>query len=206
MKLILPSVEVISPIDGNVIMKHLESCGRVCYKSEDLVKDGSADIFVSKIIKSAHESVIEHHSITVKFTCSRACSHQLVRHRLASYSQESQRYCNYTRDKFGGDIIFIQPQQFNNWDTDTQTTFKHSLMLSEINYNLLISKGLVAQDARNILPNACKTEVMVTMNLRNWRHFFKERTSKHAQDEIRFLAIELLTEFKKELPVIFGDI
>ena len=207
MKLIDPYIEIMSPIDGQAIMKLLELAGRTCYKSEDLIKTDSCDRFVGAILSKHHESVIEHASITVKFIGSRAMSHQLVRHRIASYSQESQRYCNYTRDKFGGDIIFIKPRKYDGWSTDTQEVFDDALSVAESNYNYLVQDcKLQPQDARDVLPNACKTEVVVTMNLRSWRHFFKMRTDKHAQDEIRYLANLVLTEFKKELPVIFGDI
>ena len=206
MKLIDPYVEIISPIDGKAIMKHLEICGRVCYKSENLIKDESCDVFLSKILSSAHESVIEHHSITVKVVGSRSMSHQLVRHRIASYSQESQRYCNYTRDKFGDDLVFIKPRKYDSWNVNVQSWFDKSLIDAEETYSNLIKSGLQAQDAREVLPNACKTEVIVTMNLRSWRHLLKMRTDLHAQDQIRFLANELLDKFKQELPVIFGDL
>ena len=206
MKLIDPSIEILSPIDGKAIMKLLEKAGRTCYKSEDLITDNSCDKFVGAILSKHHESVIEHVSITVKFIGSRSMSHQLVRHRIASYSQESQRYCNYTRNKFGGDIIFIKPIKYDGWDFNTQGLFDGALSIAETHYQELIAAGLQAQDARDVLPNACKTEVVATMNLRSWRHFFKMRTDVHAQDEIRFLANQLLAEFKKELPIIFGDL
>ena len=206
MKYIDPYIEILTPIDSKAIMLHLEQCGRVCYKSESLIKDNSCDVFLSKILSSAHESVIEHYSITVKLVGSRAMSHQLVRHRLASYSQESQRYCNYTKDKFGNDIVFIKPIKYNSWNTIVQGWFDDSLKQAEADYYKYIEAGLQAQDARAILPNACKTEIIVTMNLRSWRHFIKMRTDAHAQDEIRFLASLVLTEFKSKLPVIFGDL
>jgi thymidylate synthase (FAD) len=206
MNLIEPSVEIITPIDGDSIIKHIERCGKVCYKSEDTIKDGSCNTFVKKILESEHESVVEHFAVTVRFTCSRACSHQLVRHRMASYSQESQRYVNYSRGKFGSQITFIKPLDFETMTTEQQFKYKIALEDSEKAYLNLISAGLKPQQARGILPNDTKTEVVTTMNLRSWRHFFKLRTDKHAQLEIRTLANKLLTEFKTNIPVIFDDL
>jgi thymidylate synthase (FAD) len=206
MKLIEPSCEILSPIDGNAIMKHIELCGRVCYKSENLINDESCDIFVGKILSSAHESVIEHFGITFKFTGTRGMSHQLVRHRIASYSQESSRYCNYTRKKFGDDIVFIKPMKFDNWSKAQQDIYKNSLEQAETAYKALIAAGSQAQDARGVLPTDLKTEVVCTMNLRTLRHFLKTRTDPHAQLEIRFLANDLLKKLKAELPVLFNDI
>jgi thymidylate synthase (FAD) len=204
--LIEPSVEVITPINGEEIIKHIERCGKVCYKSEDTIKDGSCNTFVKKILESEHESVVEHFAVTVRFTCSRACSHQLVRHRIASYSQESQRYVNYSRGKFGRQITFIKPLDFDSMSIEQQFKYKLALEDCEKAYLSLTELGLKPQQARGILPNDTKTEVVVTMNLRSWRHFFKLRTDKHAQLEIRTLANNLLAEFKKNIPIIFDDL
>jgi thymidylate synthase (FAD) len=204
--LVDPSVEIITPISGEEIIKHIEQCGKVCYKSEDTIKDGSCNTFVKKILESEHESVVEHFSVTVRFTCSRACSHQLVRHRIASYSQESQRYVNYSRGKFGNQITFIKPLDFDSMTIEQQFKYKIALEDSERSYMSLISLGLKPQQARGVLPNDTKTEVIVTMNLRSWRHFFKLRTDKHAQLEIRTLASNLLNEFKANIPVVFEDL
>ena len=109
MKIISPSFEILTPLDGKTILKHIELCGRVCYKSEDKITDTSAAAFVAGIIKRGHEAVLEHFNITVKFSCDRGVSHELVRHRLASYCQESTRYCNYSKEGFGGEITVIRP-------------------------------------------------------------------------------------------------
>lgn len=201
-----PSVEVITPINGEEIIKHIERCGKVCYKSEDTIKDGSCNTFVKKILESEHESVVEHFAVTVRFTCSRACSHQLVRHRIASYSQESQRYVNYSRGKFGNQITFIKPLDFDSMSIEQQFRYKIALQDCERAYLSLTALGLKPQQARGVLPNDTKTEVVVTMNLRSWRHFFKLRTDKHAQLEIRTLANNLLAEFKNNIPAIFDDL
>lgn len=109
MKIISPSFEILTPLDGQAVLKHIELCGRVCYKSEDKITDTSASTFVASIIKRGHEAVLEHYDITVKFICDRGVSHELVRHRLASYCQESTRYCNYSKDGFGREITVIKP-------------------------------------------------------------------------------------------------
>lgn len=113
MKIISPSVEIMTPVDGNAVLKHIEQCGRVCYKSEELATDTSAADFVRRIIKRGHEAVLEHFNITIKFICDRGVSHEIVRHRLASYCQESTRYCNYSKDGFGGEITVIRPCFFD---------------------------------------------------------------------------------------------
>lgn len=109
MRIIEPSVEILTPIDGEAILKMLEAVGRTCYKSEDKIHEGSAEKFISNIVKRGHEAVIEHYNITVKFICDRGVTHEIVRHRLASYCQESTRYCNYANDKFNGEITVIKP-------------------------------------------------------------------------------------------------
>ena len=109
MKIISPSFEILTPLDGQAILKHIELCGRVCYKSEDKITDTNAVTFVASIIKRGHEAVLEHFNITIKFICDRGVSHELVRHRLASYCQESTRYCNYSKEGFGGEITVIRP-------------------------------------------------------------------------------------------------
>lgn len=109
MKIINPYTEILTPLDGQGILQHIELCGRVCYKSEDKITDTSAAKFVAGIIKRGHEAVLEHFDITVKFVCDRGVSHEIVRHRMASYCQESTRYCNYSKDVFGSEITVIRP-------------------------------------------------------------------------------------------------
>ncbi len=207
MKIIKPSVEIITP--DQVIkdqMLTIELAGRNCYKSEDKICDGSADKMIGMLRMKKHLSVLEHGNITVRFIGSRAMSHQLVRHRIAAYSQESQRYCNYSKGKFGNEVVFIEPIGFNDWEDIQKAVFKESLADSEEYYRELVSTGLKAEDARGVLPNQAKTEVVVTMNIRTWMHFFEMRCDKHAQSEIRFLAKALLVKFNDLLPVVFEDL
>ncbi len=205
MKIIAPYHEIISKIDGAEMLRNIELCGRVCYKSEDRITDGSAEKFVGMILKSGHESVLEHEKITVRFVCDRGVTHEIVRHRIASYSQESTRYCNYSKDKFGGEITFIRPC-FWAEDDEKFTVWKETMQSIEDSYVKLISLGAKPEEARSILPNSVKTEIMVTMNLREWRHFFKLRTAERAHPQIREVAIPLLNELKGLVPVIFDDI
>ncbi|MGN1317608.1 MAG: FAD-dependent thymidylate synthase [Lachnospirales bacterium] len=209
MRIIEPYYVIEEEIDALKIMRTIERAGRTCYKSEHNISDGSAEKFISNILKLGHESVIEHEKITVRFICDRGVTHELVRHRIASYSQESTRYCNYTNDKFGNELTFIKPCF---WDENTEDgkakmeVFKESLKDIEEKYFKLIEMGAKPEEARSILPNSLKTEIVVTMNLREWRHYFKLRTSERAHPQIREISNMLLNELKEKLPVIFGDL
>lgn len=205
MKIIKPYIIVESDIDGNKILEHIEKAGRVCYKSEDKISEKSAEKFIDNILKRGHESVIEHVSLTVRVVCDRGVSHEIVRHRIASYSQESTRYCNYSSDKFGNELTYIQPCFWEENDK-RYIMWKETMRLIEKNYNELISLGAKPQEARDILPNSIKTEVIITMNLREWRHFLKLRTSLAAHPQMREVALMIYNEFSKKIPIIFDDI
>lgn len=205
MKIVKPSHEIMTPIDGEKILKHIEQCGRVCYKSEHKVDETSYLTFAKNIVKRGHEAVIEHFSISVKFTCDRGVSHEIVRHRLASYCQESTRYCNYSKDQFSGEITVIKPLYLDE-NTDGYRMWKRSCENAETAYFDLLDYGLTPQEARAVLPNSLKTEIVMTANLREWRHFLKLRTSQAAHPQIREIAIPLLEEFKQLIPILFDDI
>ena len=209
MKVIKPSAEILFPKTKELateILKVVELAGRNCYKSEDKICEGSYNKMIGMLRMKKHESVMEHGNITVRMIGSRAFTHQLVRHRLAAYSQESQRYCNYSKGKFGNVVTFIEPEEFHSWDNEVKDAFTVGLFSSEKCYQELIKNGSKAEDARGVLPNACKTEIVVTMNLRSWRHFFKMRCDKHAQAEIRNLAKSLLKDMYNLMPIIFEDL
>jgi len=208
MKIINASVEFYEPIDGQAILKHIEKCGRVCYKSEDKIQEESAEKFVAGIIKRGHEAVLEHKSFTVKFTCDRGVSHEIVRHRLAAYCQESTRYCNYSGDKFGNEITVIEPCYLDKRSSDifNYNFWRASCEQAEKSYFELLHRGMTPQEARAVLPNSLKTEVVMTANLREWRHFFKLRCSEAAHPQMREIAIKLLHLCQSEVPVIFDDI
>lgn len=205
MKEIRPSFEIMDDIDGAKILQKLERCGRVCYKSEDKITEGSAEKFIGMILKSGHESVLEHEKLTVKFICDRGVTHEIVRHRIASYSQESTRYCNYSKDKFGNELTFIRPCFWAD-DSEEYAVWKQAMEEIEKTYVKLISFGAKPEEARSILPNSLKTEIVCTMNLREWRHFFRLRTAERAHPQIREISVALLDELKKRIPVIFDDI
>ena len=201
----LPEVKLIKLLDSKDIMSTIEKAGRICYKSEGLIKEGSADKFIGGIIKRGHESVIEHISISAIIITDRATSHQIVRHRIASYSQESQRYCNYSKDKFDNEITFIEPV-FWNEESIIKSAWLDAMNNAAKSYFELIALGAKPEQARTVLPNSTKTELVMTMNLREWRHFLKLRTSEAADPQIREIAEMLLAQLNDYLPVIFNDI
>ena len=205
MRIIKPSFEILGNPNPSAILQNIETFGRVCYKSEGLITGDSAEPFIRRIIKSGHESVIEHEKITVKFVCDRGVTHEIVRHRIASYSQESTRYCNYSREKFGNELTFIKPVF---WPEDSQEykVWEKQMQLIEDNYLKLIQLGATPEQARSILPNSLKTEIVVSMNLREWRHFFRLRTSNRAHPQMREVSIPLFKKLCEMLPPIFDDI
>lgn len=210
MKIIKPDVQFITPIDGATILKRLEQCGRVCYKSEDKITEGSAEKFVAGIIKRGHEAVLEHCSFTVKFICDRGVSHEIVRHRMASYCQESTRYCNYGKGKFGEEITVIEPcffhDQHSDQDWENYQKWEAAMADAEAWYMELLQNGATPQEARSVLPNSLKTEVVMTANIREWRHFLKLRCSPAAHPQMREVALILLDKVHWLIPVCFDDI
>ena len=205
MKIIKPDVQFITPIDGATILKRLEQCGRVCYKSEDKITEGSAEKFVAGIINRGHGAVLEHCSFTVKFICDRGVSHEIVRHRLASYCQESSRYCNYSKDGFGGEITVIQPCYLATFGAGYQM-WKEACEAAETAYFNMLNFGCSPQEARAVLPNSLKTEVVMTANIREWRHFLKLRCSPAAHPQMREVALILLEKVHDLIPVCFDDV
>lgn len=193
----------------------IEESGRTCYKSEDKITHESAKPFAEMILKRGHESVIEHAYATVRFICDRGVSHEIVRHRIASYSQESTRYCDYNN----GQVAFVIPpwcktveaglfEMFSKFpDNDVAENQWLSAMLdAENRYKQLRELGWKPEQARSVLPNSLKTEIVMSANLREFRHFFKLRTSNAAHPQMREVARPLLEEFKHQIPIIFDDI
>lgn len=196
MEFIKPSYEIIDELNGQAIIKKIEKCGRVCYKSEARITDDSAEKFIRGIIKSGHESVLEHVSFSVRFIVSRAIANEIVRHRIASYSQESTRYCNYK-----GGIKIVIPKAAEN-----DKNYKLMCSQAEKQYQQMLNEGYRPEIARGILPNDLKTELIMSANLREWRHFFKLRAESHAHPELRRITVPLLKELIEKLPAVFGDI
>lgn len=205
MKVLKPSVEFVTPVNGAIILQRLEECGRVCYKSEDKITDGSAEKFIRGIIKSGHEAVLEHCSFTVKWIVDRGISHELVRHRLAAYCQESTRYCNYGKDRFENEITVIEPFYLNRGTNGYQTWYEACIAAEKAYFDLL-EFGCTPQEARAVLPTCLKTEVVMTADIREWRHFFRLRCSKAAHPQMREVALQLLDMCCERMPVLFEDI
>ena len=207
MKVIQPKFIIEDHIDGDEILKKIEKSGRTCYKSENKITAASSKKFVQRLIETGHESVIEHEKVTVRLICDRGVTHEIVRHRLASYSQESTRYCNYSNQKYGQEITVIEPCFWGkDKDKEKYNIWEKVLIEAEKAYLKLIELGATPQEARSVLPNSLKTEIVMTMNLREWRHFFKLRTANAAHPQMREIARPLLDEFKKIIPVLFDDI
>lgn len=212
MIVVKPSIEILSTTDYETILKKIERIGRVCYKSEDKIKEDSAEGFIRGIIKRGHESVIEHESISVKVTCDRGVTHEIVRHRIASYSQESTRYCNYTADKFSNQISCIDLATGFQYDLNDEGDRKKyeiwncAMEAAEKYYFEMIQAGAKPEEARSILPNSLKTEIVMTMNMREWRHFIRLRGSKAAHPQIREITEMIQKEFAERYPVFFSDL
>ena len=205
MQIIQPSVEIMSAVDGQAILRQLELVGRTCYKSEGLISDTSAETFVRKLIARGHEAIIEHESISVRFICDRGVSHELVRHRLASYAQESTRYCNYSKSQFNSEITVIKPC-FLLEGTEAYEDWEWAMYRAECAYFELLDIGLSPQEARCVLPNSLKTEVVMTANLREWRTVLRLRCSKAAHPQMREVMLMLLEKLHVAIPVVFDDI
>ena len=230
MKIIEPKYEILTEIseDGIKELQQIERVARVCYKSEDkIIPDGSsAKKLVGFLVKQGHEAMLEHSQLSVLFTCDRAIANELVRHRIASFAQESTRYCNYAGEKFGGELSFIRPyyipckpkedaireaasseelkeleknyQMYNAWYWNCDD--------AEKSYKTLVSFGMRPEQARCVLPLCLKTEIVVTANYREWRNIFKLRTPVAAHPQMRELMCPLLLELQKKIPVVFDDI
>lgn len=214
MRFVKPSFDIITNIDEEIILKNIERAGRTCYKSEERITETSARSFVSGIVKSGHHSVIEHEGFSVRFICDRGVTHEMVRHRLCAFSQESTRYVLY-KDK----IEFIIPpwtnidpektigENLNNNKNDKATCkWIEAMMDASYHYKYLINKGWKAQQARSVLPNSLKTEIVMTCNVREWLHVFNLRCAKAAHPQMREIMLLLLKEVHERIPVIFDDV
>ena len=195
MQVIKSSVELVNPMSYKEALNITELATRVCYKSEDKMKEGSAEKLIKGIIKSKHFGCLEHVNLTVKFICDRACSHQLVRHRLMSFNQKSQRYCKEDN------LEVIKPEGLEN-----TSLWLESCRQAENAYAELIRRGEKPEVARGVLPNSTATEIYATANLREWRHFFELRCDSPAHPQMRELVIPLLKEMSEVIPIVFDDL
>ena len=228
MKVIDQSFEFAAPVDPEQLLDTIERAYRICYLSEP---NGNRDEFIKSKIGAGHESPLEHGSISVIVTTNRGVTHEIVRHRLASYCQESTRYCNYSKDRLGNQITFIRPvwcdeSIIGEWDWDKwkkleydmahnhkpenyELNWLHNCLSTESDYMHLISSGYTPQQARNVLNNSVAARIMITMNIREWRHFFKLRaigTTGKPHPEMQQIATLIMNEFKKKIPALFDDL
>jgi thymidylate synthase (FAD) len=204
LRIIKPSFEILTNVDTDKVLRDLSEAGRTCYKSSTPPTKESNILFVKNIIKRGHESVLEHFSISVRVICDRGVSHEIVRHRLFSFSQESQRYVNYKGE--GIEVISpcfwkIDSEEYKIWETACKS--------AENSYMRLISRKVAPEQARTILPNSTKMELVMTANLREWRHFFKVRAegiTGKPHPQMLELSLPMLEKFKELLPPVFEDI
>lgn len=215
------SYEILTPIskDGLSELQLIEKSARTCYKSEDRIKEdgSSARIMIQNLIKNGHEAMLEHSMLSVLFSVDRGVSHEIVRHRLASFAQSSTRYCNYSNDKFKNEITVIDITNGIARDTKMRdlsiesilkiiTEWHEAMDDAECHYMKMIELGATPQIARSVLPNSVKTDLVVTANYREWRNIFKLRTDIAAHPQMREIMISLLLDLKSKLPIIFDDI
>lgn len=205
MKIIDPSVELINSPSYATALNTLEIAGRTCYQSEGKMTDDSAEDFIRRIIRRGHESVLEHVCVTVKFTCDRGVSHEIVRHRIGAYSQESTRYCNYSGDKFGNEITVILPDYWKKNDKQLNL-WLDVCDWAERQYMHMLELGASPQEARSVLPNSLKTTLIATYNLREWRHFLRLRCAPDAHPQMQQVAKMALEQLRAWGPVFFEDL
>lgn len=204
MRIIKPSFEIVSVVNGDKILMNIESAGRTCYRSEDAITPHSARLFVKSLIDMGHHSVLEHESISVRIICDRGILAEITRHRLVSYSVESTRYCSYGKEKFGKEITVIDPRPYISGIAFE--IWKEEMIDAEDAYFSLLKNDTAPQMARSVLPNSLKTELVMTCNLREWRHFFTLRTSRKAHPQMRQIACPMLAKFRKLVPIMFDDV
>lgn len=207
----------IEEFDGIEMLKRIEKAGRICYKSEDRITDDSCLTFAKMLIGKCHGAMLEHSQISVKFIVDRGVTHELVRHRVASFAQESQRYCNYSNDKHDNNVKYIDIAPsialdskmkdmeqskidliYNEWISACEDAERHYLRMIEL--------GATPQIARSVLNNSTKTEIIITANIREWRHFFGLRADTPAHPSVREITIPLLLDLQSRIPVVFDDI
>ncbi len=205
MKIVPPEFEILTPLEPAAVLARIERAGRTCYRSEGRITPDSAAAFVKTLIKSGHHSVLEHESLSVRLVCDRGVTHELVRHRLAAYSQESTRYVNYGRGPEGRGLVLIKPLFFEE-GTEKYRLWREAMEAAEAAYLALTTAGATAQEARTVLPNSLKTEIVMTANLREWRHVLALRCAAASHPQMREIMKMVLTRFQELLPEVFGDI
>lgn len=205
MKIVKPGYDILNQDSIHGWGYQIEQAARTCYKSKENEK--TRDAFIKRLIENGHEAMLEHASFSVKFTCDRGISHELVRHRMASFAQESTRWCNYGSDRFGNEITVVLPYYIPEDENDYKhVLWKEAMMQAEASYIGLLNAGCSAQEARAVLPNSLKTEIIVRANVREWRHILKLRCASDAHPQMKELMIPLLCELRSHHSSLFGDI
>lgn len=204
MKIIEPTMQV-EKVDYKQIMKNLERACRTCYRSEGKITEESYKTLLKNCINRGHESILEHEKVTIRMVCDIGVYKDLTRHRIASFSIESTRYCNYGKDKFDNEIKFIKPvnmeegtELYNRWYSTCKTIEENYIEMSKLE--------ATPDQLRMLLPHSTAAEVTMTANIREWKHIFSLRCTKHTHPAVEQLMIPLLLKFKKEMPEIFGNI
>ena len=216
MRTVEASVEFVNPPEYSVVLDTIEKVGRTCYKSEHLITEDSAEGFVRRLIQRGHEAMIEHGSVTMRFINDRGVSHEEVRHRIASFGQESTRYCNYSKDKFDGEVTYIDIERGMELDAtvsklpfEVKLAIIHEWMVAcldaERHYMRMLELGATPQIARSVLNNSTKTELCITMNFREWRHFIRLRNDPTAHPQMREVAQQALDMLYEKYPVFFEE-
>lgn len=203
MRIVKPSFEILSPQsaeEGREILLQIERTARTCYKSEGKITEGSAAKLVTSLRDRGHHAMLEFGMMAVRFVTCRGISHELVRHRLCSFGQESTRFVRY------GDIEVVPPYEITHSTEDVYYGWMGAIYKAEQAYKDLLDLGMAPQIARSVLPTCLKTEIVVQANLREWRHIFELRTDKAAHPDMRRLMIPLLAEVKQRIPIVFDDI
>ena len=207
MKVIQQSYEILTDLlDSTKILKGIERVGRVCYKSESNITQDSYIKFCKMLRDRGHEAMIEHSQLSVKFIVNRAIANEIVRHRLFSFAQESTRYINYSKDKFCNEIKVIEPENLLPANSSVYQFWYNSCKNAEDAYMALLYDNVKPEIARDVLPLSTATEIVVTGNIREWRHFFKLRCDSKAHPQIVSISRKLLNELKSKIPVLFDDI
>ena len=216
MRTVTASVEMVNPPEYKEVLDTIEKVGRTCYKSENLITEDSAEAFVRRLLERGHEAMIEHASVTLRFITDRGVSHEIVRHRIASFAQESTRYCNYSRDKFDNEITYLDIERGIELDPkmgnmsyemvlEVIREWMQACLDAERHYMRMIELGATPQIARSVLNNSTKTEICVTMNFREWRHFIQLRYDTAAHPQMREVAQQALELLVNAYPVFFKE-
>ncbi len=203
MRIVKPYV-IVEKFDGVQVMKRIERACRTCYRSEGKITEDSYKNLIKNCINRGHESVLEHEKVTVRIYNDIGSYKDLTRHRFASFSVESTRYCSYDKDKYGNEISFMDPVYIE--DEKVYEVWKKTMQDIENSYLEMKKLGATTDMCRNILPHSTAAEYTMTANIREWKHIFELRANNHVHPAIRQVMIPLLKYFKEQMPDIFGDI